>query len=370
MIARLLTATVLLTFIIVPSVRAESVDLSLGEYMLAYGVYSHQDTSPGASLRPVNLRKEAKLKLSAETEMEGGIKAGGVVEAYVDRGDARLIDASYAYVAGGFGRVNIGEHDGAAALLQVEAPSADPYVDGMDPKINTFDIAEMGGGSNIAGALGYFQKPTGHTQKIAYVTPSLHGAQLAVSFAPSVSDADEASGIAAAQDKNAGEFQNALEFGARYERSLNDDFGFTVGGGYSRLPVEAKDAGPTNAGSDDRIAFNMGLTLTYGPATLGGVYMNDNNGIRRDGDTRIGVVGAHYELTGQTALGVSYYDRADGASAAGTANDIDITRLTGGITHEYAPGMTLSKSVSHIDIDSGETGGQGVQVALGTMLAF
>jgi hypothetical protein len=66
-----------------------------------------------------------------------------------------LVDETYAYFQGDWGRVNLGSEDGAAYLLQVAAPSADSNIDGLRVYIQGWDQATWTGataGSGFGGA--------------------------------------------------------------------------------------------------------------------------------------------------------------------------------------------------------------------------
>lgn len=367
---RLLVA-VAFFFAISGAARAsDGITLDIDGSFAGYGLYTSQDEGAGTSLRQFNLRKETEIAFSGEAKLENGLTVGAEIDMDIDRADTtELMDASFAYFNGGFGQFNVGEGDGAAALLQVEAPSADPYIDGMDPDINAFDVSEMGGGTNLPDTLGYFQEPTETHAKIAYISPVFSGLQVAASYTPEITDADKSSAVAADQDDDAGEFENGVEIGARYERALGDTTSFVMGAGYSHLGTEADDATVTAVGSDDRAVYNAAAAITFGPATVGGAYLLDNNGIDQDGDTTIGVVGADYALNEQTKLGLSYYDREDEASFAGTSA-AELTRITGGAMYEFGPGMSFNGSISHLDVERGAEDGDGVMVALGTNINF
>ena len=49
-------------------------------------------------------------------------------------------EESYLYFSGNWGRLNLGRENGAAYLLQVAAPSADPNIDGMDIDFSFVDL--------------------------------------------------------------------------------------------------------------------------------------------------------------------------------------------------------------------------------------
>lgn len=261
------------------------VDLDLSGRFLGYGLYNDQDTLAGTSLRNSDLRKETIIDVEGTKTLDNGLTVGFATELDLDRPDSdEFIDTSFATLSGGFGEFYFGENDGIVAILQVEAPAADPYVDGIDPKINAFDISELGGGDNIPDGFGYLQEPIGKATKIGYTTPSLNGLQVGISYAPTVDDSDLASGAAAALDNEAGEAQNGAELAVRYEQDMLGSK-VILGAGVSHADMEQKEAVRTDAGSDDRLAYNAGVHVALDRWTAGVAAVQDNNAIDQNGDT-------------------------------------------------------------------------------------
>jgi len=133
--------------------HAEGIDLGLGGYFIGYGLYTDQDET--TDTRSFDFRKETEIHFNGETTLDNGLTVGGHIEMNADRSidaeanneDDNTIEESYLYVSGGWGRVNFGNEDGAAYLLQVAAPSADDNIDGLRPDINSFDLSNMSAGN-------------------------------------------------------------------------------------------------------------------------------------------------------------------------------------------------------------------------------
>jgi len=358
--------------------KAEGIDLGLGGYFIGYGLYTDQD---GSDTRDFDFRKETEIQFNGETTLDNGLTVGGHIEMNADRSiddaanneDDNTIEESYMYVSGGWGRVNFGNEDGAAYLLQVAAPSADDNIDGLRPDINSFNVATSGVGSSDASVLNYAQDVTGYANKLTYITPLFAGFQAGASFTPSVDD-EAASGDAAASDDDLAQFENAVELAARYQ-GVYSNVDFTLGAGYSLMQAENEGLS-TTVGTDDAQAYNVGARLGYGAFGLGAAYLNDNNGVDDDGDTTTWVAGVDY-VTGPFKVGVSYYDRTDeaasplaGSPTIGGTGETDSTRWTAGVGYQYGPGMSLNGSVSHLDIENDTADADGFQVAVGTRVDF
>lgn len=368
--------------------KAEGIDLGLGGYFIGYGLYNDQDEAAGDSLKNLDFRKETEVHFNGETTLDNGLTVGGHVELNADRaidadanneadGADGRIEESYMYLSGGWGRINFGEEDGAAYLLQVAAPSADDNIDGLRPDINSFDLSSMSAGNFVPGAttltdgdvLNYALDETGYANKLTYITPLFSGFQAGASFTPTIETADEASGDPMDDDDDAGAFENGIDLAARYQATWGST-DWTVGAGYQRLGTEA-DAATTVVGSDDLTAYNVGARVGFGAFGLGASYVQNDNGVDTDGDTTIWVAGADY-VTGPFKIGVSYMDREDEVNApeAGGTGDVDTTRWVAGVGYQYGPGMSLNGSVARVEVEDDATDGDGYQVAVGTRVDF
>jgi len=238
--------------------KASDLELGISGFFLGYGVYNNQDEPTGQSLRSFDLRKETEVHLSGETTLDNGLTVGVVLETDMDRADGNsTVEESYAYLSGGWGRLNVGEEDSAPYLLQVVAPAADENIDGDDPLINSFDLGIITGTAGLVNdTLSYGHYPTGYTNKLTYITPVFSGFQAGVSYTPANAEADQNNLNAVAQDDNAG-FDDAIEVGLRYEGSF-EDVDLALGGGFSTIDRET-----TAAGQDDREVWNIGACLLY-----------------------------------------------------------------------------------------------------------
>ena len=340
-------------------------ELGVSGHFKGYAAYLDSEENSGSSFRSLDIRKETEVHFTGETTLDNGLTVGGHIELNVDRADdATIIEESYLYFSGDWGRVNFGEEDGAAYLMQVAAPSADSNIDGVRQYISSFNYTDLGA-AYLGTTLDYAQDASGYAQKITYMTPVFNGFQAGVSYAPSITNADLDARAAAQADNTEDDQENAIDLAVRYEGSF-DAVGFTVGAGYTTIGVEA-DA---NNSEDDKKQWNVGANVDYGPFAVGASYFKDNNGetATSNADTKVWVLGANY-TTGPYKLGLSWYDRTDEAGVATTKTDV--TRITGGVVYQYGPGMTFRGAVSQVDVDdSTTTDGSAYQVTVGTQVNF
>lgn len=386
------TAVAGLAFSAVPA--HADIDLGLGGFFNGYAAYVNQDDTTGEADK-FGYAKNTELHISGETTLDNGLTVGAHGEFNIDGNDnASILEESYAYFSGSWGRVNFGEEDGAAYLLQVAAPSADSNVDGIRTYIDgvnktvlvdgTLAVASTGATLALANnGLDYNQNPTGYVTKATYLSPVVSGFQAGVSFTPDVANiATEEGGVGT--DNVANAFGNAYELALRYEGEF-EGVGVIAGAGYSMLELEQVSTVAVAAGTplftDDRQVWNVGLDLNFGPFGVGAIYKEDDNG-EIDADHTVGggakvddektfVIGADY-TTGPFKLGASYID----VKNLDAVDNLDADRYTGGVVYTYGPGMTLRGSVSYVEYELTDIGGtgdnsvDGTEFLIGTKVKF
>ncbi|MBX2834570.1 MAG: porin [Micavibrio sp.] len=384
----LTTAACGLFFAASPASAADGVKLDLGGYVKAYGIYVNQDDDTGVAgeARDFDIVRSSEVHFSGETTLDSGLTVGGHIEIEADgnRNAADgLIEESYVYFSGGWGRVNFGAEDGAGFLLQVATPSADATIDGVRTLVNpvnetaaaltgltTVDYDMDLGGSN---GLPY-------DDKFTYLSPIMNGFQVGLTYTPDTLDASTES--ADNEDDVANAFGEAYEAALRYEGQFNN-VGVNFGAGYIHNEVEATDNTFT-AGepTDDRTAWNLGLDLDIGAFGVGVSYSEDDFGetkataTTQRGDEETLVIGADY-TTGPFKLGASYLNKEGAQNVAGSAgtDGVEIDRYTGGVVYTYGPGVTFRGSISHIEYENVSTLTTGTEsdatsFLLGTQVKF
>lgn len=365
-----------LAFVAAAPARADepALQLGLGGYMSGYAVYTDQDDASATSdYRKFDFRKDSEVHLNGEVALDNGITAGAHIELLTDRADnATNVEESYLYLSSSWGRINFGEEDGIAYLIQVAPPTAEDKIDGARPDIGTF-LPEAGG------TLSYAQDPFVYTNKFTYITPVFSGFQAGFSYTPSVTDADLNGTTASVVSNSAAglpiDWQNGWELAARYEGTF-EALDVAIGAGYSHASQETDAASPDD---DDLVDWNVGLNLGYGAFGFGAAYVSfdetgDHNETLDGWD-----FGADY-VTGPYKFGVSYLtvtqenDPTSSGSTATTTADTDIDRWTVGAIYEWGPGMTFRGAVQYQDVEdlngTATSDYNGTQVSVGTQLNF
>lgn len=375
------TAALAVMAVAAPAMAADDgVKLSVAGHFKGYVAVTNQDTVTSVDERTIDILRETEIHLSGETTLDNGLTVGAHFEIEADGDEVgnngSIMEESYVYFSGDWGRVNFGAEDSAAYLLQVAAPSADSNVDGLRVYINPVNYAlvdtqiagvlssaALTGSNNSSARFDYDQDTSGKFDKVTYLTPVFSGFQAGLSYTPEVGEyatgLDGASREDEATDTNGGE---AWDLGLRYEGQF-DQVGVTAGLGFSNVEEEGNVAA-----RDDRQAWNAGLDLDFGPFGLGVAYLEDDMGLSGSFEKETFVIGADY-TTGAFKLGASYYNQ-DAERGTGNA-ELETERYTGGVVYTYGPGMTFRGSVSYIDHEMG-TGNDAdaTSVLLGTQIKF
>ena len=384
--------------------------LDLGGYFRGYMVYADNKEAgtPAQQLNTFNFTKDAEVHFTGETTTDMGLTVGahfelkmlnngvfssfGVQQQNLAGQDAynsgSNVDESYVYFSGGWGRVNFGEEDGAAYLLQVAAPSADSNIDGLRPSVVGFvsDVWNNGAvngswnnpfnNNNSNATMGYDNADFRHTDRITYLTPKWNGFQAGASYAPTQGAVGVDSNLAGMPFANLNrEYQNLWEASARWDGEFSG-VGVSAGGGYSSATPGLK-AGAGNFGSEDLRTWDAGLNFTWQGWSLGGAYLSSNTGTSGPShDYRVWDVGLGWD-NGPWHAGASWWDgRWDVNSyggAEGLADKLKVDRYTVGGGYTYGPGMSFRGAVAWANVKNG-TGAGGdinpVQVTLGTDVNF
>ena len=347
-----------------PAQASDGLTLNIGGWFKGYGVWVDQedDTSDVHSL---DIIRHTEIHFGGETTLDNGLTVGAHFETEADEQDSLDVEESYVYFSGGWGRVNFGGEDGAAYLLQVEAPSADDNVDGLRQFVQPINYTAAGAVAGLTTGitgegLDYEQNVSGTTDKLTYLSPVFNGFQLGASYTPdNDSSGQDFEGVSA--DEGVDDEGSVYELAARYEGQFNN-VGMILGGGYTHADIEED-----GTLEDDRTAWNLGADFDIGPFGIGLVYVNDDRG-SDDDEEEIWVAGVDY-TTGPWKFGASYYDSENTRGVVG----VDTQRYSGGLVYTYGPGMTFRGSIGHVENEDGQAGGDdidGTYALIGTQINF
>lgn len=242
---------------------------------------------------------DASLIVNAEYVSDAGVVWG--FRAEVDTGDREVEDLQrdeiYFYVAGGFGRFELGEQDGAADTIALHAP-----IVGLGQVRGDF-VRYTGAPALLT------PFDTRDALKIVYLSPPIEGFRFGASFAPEVE-----SNSSDPNPRRRTRQENGYELAAAYQAPVGD-WAFSISAAY----VGAKADPITQRG--DIESWSIGAEAGYDKLVFGGAYVSR-------GDSNALVVGLDEE---EYNVGVAWRDDAwgVGASYAQTESSVLTNQLLG-----------------------------------------
>lgn len=348
----LLAGTALVGAALIASPAQAELKLGLGGHFSGYGVYINEDNDTGFD--SFAFRRNTEIHFTGETTLDNGLTVGVHVEQEIENGN--MNNESYAYFSGQWGRVNFGNEDGAAYLLQVAAPSADSNVDGLRVTIqgfqsdNTLEYAHADFGNQPTDS--FNNVGSGATDRLTYLTPKFNGFQAGVSYAPR---GELATGV---QNLSSVGFEDLWEIAARWDGQF-EGVGISLGGGFSNADQ--------NGGGDDLKTWNLGLNLAWNQFSFGGAYKKTDNAdaFGANSDVKTWVVGAAWD-NGPYHVGASYLhqDNDSGVSAD------DNYKVTFGGGYTFGPGMSFRGAIAFGEASVGGAENDFTQVTVGTDIRF
>ena len=251
------------------------------------------------------------LEINGEGTLDNGLVAGAslVIELGDDegvsssQGDEATFQEAFAYLEGGFGRVEIGGTDGAAFKMHYTSPWFVPG-NGVDsPNIfnsNGFLAATTPAVIFLNASPSTYALSTEDAPKISYFTPRLSGFQLGVSYTPDAGVRDpHSNGWGVSPTDSA--LEEVVEIAANYAGEIGSvELGVDVFYVTGEFPV---------AGVDPE-EFGVGASLGFAGFTLGGAYKeteNLNGGTVVTADGTVWTAGLAYG-TGPWTVGVAYIE--------------------------------------------------------------
>ncbi|SEH63334.1 porin [Magnetospirillum fulvum] len=269
---------------------ADPIKLSVGGFSRWWVVGANQSSSysdavnarvgggNGASgrLNSVGIKGDNEIQFQGSTALDNGLKVGVFVS--IEAGGhtdetTDVIDSSYAWVEGGFGKVFVGTLKNGAALLHVSAPDAAGNFSEGGMATGNYAIQRPNAVMGLNQRTGYSASTNttaivtdNKAEKLTYVSPAFAGLTLGASYVPNATTED---------NRNQGT-DRAQAFG--------------VAAGYARTigPVGVKlSAGAVKSilsAGESLSQYSAGTQLSYAGFTLGGSYQLARNAISNSGN--------------------------------------------------------------------------------------
>jgi len=311
---------------------------------------------------------ETEIVVRADGKADNGLLYGGKVELQNSNigstADQRGIgtDEASVYLGGTWGRLELGDFDGAADTLKIYAPLIG--VEQLDG--DYIDFARAPGTGAFANttvfgtqpAFGIFVPDSGDATKAMYLTPRFAGFQAGVSYTPE-SDS-EAQDVVALENTRA--YSDFFEFGANY---TGEFAGFGVALSATGSIASGRDTVGTTVGLEDFFAYGFGAQVKYAGFALGGNWVEADDFNKPTtgaigGDQTEWHVGASYTV-GPLAIGASYMDAEGYKAAPGSVTTQvfadEYTAYGVGVAYTLAPGFILQSDIIYYEEDVRTGGG-------------
>ena len=341
------------------------ITVSLGGYTEFFGAY-YNDDAPNRTDHEFQL--ETEIVVRADGKADNGLLYGAKIELQNSTGGAGATgvgtDEASVYLAGTWGRLELGDFDGAADTLAIYAPlvgieqiDGDAY-DFLNNRPTTgtragFQLGGLPNGGSVVKA-----PDSGDSTKVMYITPRFAGFQAGASYA--TQNGSEAQDVVAFKTSATGGYKDFWEAGVNW---TGDFAGFSIAAG-----ATTTGATGTNINSGLSLAdfwtWQAGAQVGYAGFKFGGGYYDGGDFNKVDGapnassDSSAWHLGASY-TAGPFAVVLTYaeaqgykgptqFSATTGAVTSGTYAS-DYQTYGGGVAYTLAPGFVVQADLMYVD---------------------
>lgn len=336
---------------------ADPIKISVGGYFAGGIIYQDQDDGigePGANTRNHRIEREGEIAFTGSTTLDNGVKVGVNIQLEAES-SADIIDESFLWFEGSFGKIQFGSEDSAAVGLNVGTPKPTNFFWGAaSPVFSPIDCGTngLGFGAGSSCFIGDYSLLglDGDQEKITYYSPKLGGFQLGISYTPDAKELGTPGGgyAGADADNTAGQQSETLSVGAKWAGNLGGA-GIAIGGGYKKGDLEV-----AAAGAEDRDYWGLGVSVNWNSFAFGAHYTADDRGLSGANLDRSDIVLAATYSTGPWKVGLEYAKSEVEAGAAGGEDEGEAFTL--GANYSMGGGVSLQAEVQFWDIQSNLSG--------------
>ncbi|UEM21077.1 porin [Skermanella mucosa] len=367
----LLTGTALASGMLFASVAQAQITVSLGGYTEFFAGF-YEDDAPGRTDREFQL--ETEIVIRADGKADNGLLYGAKVELQNSTGGSSTsvgTDEASVYLGGTWGRLELGDFDGAADTLKIYAPVIG--IEQIDGDAYDFLGAESDTGLSLGSqiAFGIHIPNSSDATKVMYLTPRFAGFQAGVSYAPESNS--QGQNVVALEDVSLS-YKDWIEGGINYTGAFG---GFSVAAG-ATISTASGQGNPVIGTLEDFTAWNVGGQVGYAGFVLGGGYVEaDDFNVPTgavENDQSVWHIGVSY-TAGPIAVGASYMD-AEGYKGDSSTYASDYKSYGVGVAYTLAPGLVVQSDLMFVDEDvrpatAGPTfSNEGYVFVVGTRLDF
>jgi predicted porin len=356
-----------------PALASDPLTVTVGGSLVT-GFYFVDNDSPvaGVDYDDTKVALVARnIDIVAEGTLDNGLVAGAALKLQIgddennalNTGDDATFSEAYAYLEGGFGRMELGATDGAAFKMHYSSPWFVPG-NGVDSP-NIYNIQNLAG--SISSRTSTYSLLAEDDNKISYFTPRLAGFQLGASFTPDTANDPVANGFGVSRTNSSTE--DVFEIAANYAGELG---GVSVGADVFYVTGEA-----ALVGADDPEEVGAGLSLGFAGFTLGGAYTSVENVVAgtqstvtvasRGNETDTWTVGLAYG-TGPWTVGVAYLESEAENNLGADIGSNSFLQVGGG--YSLGAGVDLGLDVQFIEDQAGAAAREVESTSAGIVLAI
>ena len=245
------------------------------------------------------------------------------------------LEGAYVFLRSSYGDISIGRDDGAAYLFSLGAPG----VSAVNASNSPVDYTGLDSVKTVNDASGF-------AEKITYVSPRLLGDRIGVGVQIGASYAlnARACGVDYCVRENgedgtgalAPDLDDVFEFGVSLDRTFSNGLKLEATGTYARASEQS-----VLAAFDDLESYGFGLQAEWNDFTLGGSWLESNNGLA-DGDYSAWDVGLSWKPA-QWGASITYGHAED--------DNVNLTsdQITFGTVYDFSDRYSLSAGVQYVD---------------------
>jgi len=344
-----------------PVFAAEPMAFSINGNIHVEAFFVNQDDEVASGGRSHHLEMDgAGFNLVARGEADNGLVYGAKIELDTNTGTVG-IDERVMWFSGGWGRLELGNDDGAEGVMGNHGGDLNSGAGGYDggaSSVVDFNSATVTGPG--------LSDSSGDATKITYFTPRVNGIQVGVSYTPDTT-ADGTSGLAANVTADAG-VQDHIGLGINFVQSF-DDVGIRLSYVLSHGDAENNDTRDTNS-------YAVGAQVDFGNISVAAGYGDAGDSgetaaarlLRVIDDQQWADFTVRYK-DGPMTVSAGYFSGS--ASVAGAADD-DVDFFSVGAGYAVAPGLSIYAGFDVIDINRDGTGNDNdaTLLTIGTAMSF
>jgi len=330
--------------------KAKPLSIKVGGFMKAAVGFSEQDGSfestnsstARVSYDSFNQYNDSEIYFTGSTKLDNGITASVTVQLEADQvKNGTQIDASYMRLTGGFGDLRLGSGSYASAMLSNKAP----WTGAMNPHGSDYSAWIVKPAANSLSAVQGTSIGGGDNMKVAWISPTISGLRLGLSYEPSGTNSDKPPAVGG----NDGTDVQVYDIGLNYATKV----------GSADVKADVAYFEKHGAAASSNATWRMGATVSAGGVTIGGSYMDVDNidsgrgGLAGSDEETAYDIGAMY-ATGPFKVSATYL-HAEQPLASGTAGDDEHDKFILGMNYNMGPGVDLQGTLAYVSWEDEST---------------